>query len=266
MKMPEAPLLALNLARTKAATGFSGQEVWKRLLEILSKIPTSENQENWFKDAFRLIRDNGKTWTYQEHQSLAFEALYTGKCNCSCGVQLLLCVAEARGLLGTFGEAKWKDHTTLAHRRRNGDVWILETTNKNPTWKPLEEVKRCLFKVTFNPEQIFLSSMAELARKTAKRKEMVTLIFSQFGSEFWRTSGGDLAWLCWRWINSSDSWKVAAWPLVSEAIVRLEPTVGSIVAKRVLIMLYVVTNSIELKKSMASRIRKLNAILKKTCP
>lgn len=264
--MPKAPLLALNLARTKAATGFSGQQVWKRLLEMLSKITTTENQENWFKDAFRLIRENGKTWTYQEHQSLAFEALYTGKCNCSCGVQLLLCVAEAGGLLGTFGEAKWKDHTTLAHRRPNGDVWILETTNKNPSWKPLEKVKRCMFKVSFDPQQIFLSSMAELARKTPKRKEMVVLIFSQFGPEFWKTSGGDLAWLCWKWINSSDAWRVSAWPLVEEAIVRLEPMVGTVVAKRALIMLYIVTDSPAVKKSMASRIRKMNENLKKTCP
>jgi hypothetical protein len=262
------PILELNIYRASVQTGKEAASTWNLVQNELKALKENQNVEDRFLDVYSTIKAlSGQQWKYSEDQALAFQALHSGKCNCSCGVQLLLCVAEWKGLLGEIGEAKWKDHTTLAHKRENGDIFILETTNRSPYWKSLAEVRRCHFRTLFDPKLIFLSSLGELSRKIPNRSEIIRACFAHFQHDFWLQSGGELAWICWKWINKSQNWKFAAWPLVEMALQTSQKLIGVITEKRLLIILFVACPiSSPLKQQMLKRISQVNLELKTVCP
>lgn len=262
------PILQLNIYRASVQTGKEVDSTWDLVQNELKELPNNQNVEDWFLAAYSTIKAlTAKQWKYSEDQALAFQALHSGKCNCSCGVQLLLCVAEWKGLLGNIGEAKWKDHTTLAHKRENGDIFILETTNRSPFWKSLAEVQRCHFRTYFDPKLIFLSSLGELSRKMPNRPEIIKACFAYFQQDFWLQSGGELGWICWKWVNESPNWKLTAWPLVEMALQNSQKTIGIVTEKRILVILFVCCPiSAPLKQQMLERISQVNLELKTVCP
>ncbi len=257
-------LLQLNLARSEIATGKDLRNVWNQIINSLPNLST--NLSEWFLNVYSLLTQDH--WKYDKDQALFFQAFESGQCNCACGVQLLLCIAENKQLLGkTIGEIKWENHTTLALRTSSSGILSLETTNKNPHWKSIRETKRCHYKTIFDKQLLFLSSMTEIVRKDPKRLKIIEAVFRKFPSSFWQSNGGDIGWICWRWTTASGTWKAKAWPLVKQVLNAKAKELGDVLHKRICLLLFLTTPSgtrasIDLK----TRIRGLNTSLKTTCP
>jgi hypothetical protein len=234
----------------------------------LTRSIDSSDPEQWLLNCFLALQKQGK-WKFESGQALFIRALSSGACNCSCGVQLLLCLAEEAGLLGKgVGEAKWRNHTTLAYRRLDGSVVILETTNSAPRWKPIEQVPKCHYRSVFDPKLLFLHSMGELVRPSASRQSVLRQCFAKFDSEFWLNAGGPLAWICWRWVSApSERWRRSALPLVLQALELESSRLGPLLHRRLLVLLYLAAKPRGFcRQRILPLVKAFNARLEQQCP
>jgi len=259
-------ITALNLCRAELEMGTAAEAAWQQVLALTRSIDSAD-PEQWLLDCFLALQKRGK-WKFESGQALFIRALNSGTCNCSCGVQLLLCLAEEAGLLGQgFGEAKWRNHTTLAHRRRDGAVAILETTNATPRWKPIEQVPKCHYRSEFEPQLLFLHSMSELVRPSRERSRILRQCFAKFDSAFWLNAGGPLAWICWRWVCApTERWRRSALPLVLRALELESPRLGPLLHRRLLVLFYLAAEpSGRCRERILPLVKKFNTRLEQHC-
>lgn len=259
------PLTALNLCRAKLQSNSENVDViWEEIISLVGVRLESDSVEDWILNCYLMIQKEKGEWSFKSGQNLFIKAIQgNGSCNCSCGVQLLLCLAEQFGFLGEIGEAKWRNHTTLAHRREDGSVWILETTNVSPKWKPIEDVPKCHFATEFYPQQLFLHSMGEL---TNGKDENVKKCMSAFPEEFWMSSGGALAWVCWIWSTRSEGFQRRVLPLVQQALDLERPKVGALATMKVTTILLLACSSKACKYPLQKNISDLYTQLNFQCP
>lgn len=236
--MENSALLQLNLLISTTELSISqGKtlELWKQILELCEKIDGHLEIHDWLLACYKLIQSQalGK-WKFKSGQNVFIQALLGQGCNCSCGCQLLLCLAEWRGKLGEIGEAKWRNHTTLAYKRPNTDqIWILETTNVKPRWRRIQDIKRCFFQVEFRPRYIFLHSLGELGHSrfscTAARRAV-----SRYPAEFWRKNAGEIGEIIYLWATKSDQFRQKSTPLLILAMDIAKDELGQLLQHKLL--------------------------------
>ena len=261
------PLTALNLCRAELETkSHRVSDIWEEIWQLVRSYSEEKNSEERMLDCYLLIQREKGQWSFRSGQNLFIEALQgNGSCNCSCGVQLLLCLAEHFGLLGEIGEAKWRNHTTLAHQRPDSSVWILETTNVSPKWKAIEEVPKCHFITEFNRQKLFLHSLGELTNGHGKIKNIKKCIQS-FPERFWEASGGALAWICWIWTTRAEGFRIRVFPLVEQAITLEQNNVGLLATMKVLTILHTTCTSQACRQPLQKHISEIYNQLNFQCP